>query len=93
LNDADRNPYRAILGPCDKNRKEMEPPMFRKFRLDQHFRRHNVKTKRFAGTAQSFTCKMGPLLRPRIVVLLGGDSATFSFPPPPSARPLARGQN
>src|SRR4029077_14196348 len=42
---------------------------------------HSVTPRRLAEAAQSFAAKIEPLPRPRIAVLLGGDSAAFSFPP------------
>ena len=42
---------------------------------------HSVTPKRLAEAAQSFAAKIEHLPRPRIAVLLGGDSAAFSFPP------------
>jgi uncharacterized protein len=42
---------------------------------------HSVTANRLAGAAQSFAAKIDPLPRPRVAVLLGGDSAAFSFPP------------
>jgi mitochondrial fission protein ELM1 len=42
---------------------------------------HSVTPKRLAEAAQSFAAKIDHLPRPRIAVLLGGDSAAFSFPP------------
>ncbi len=42
---------------------------------------HSVTPARLAKAAQSFAAKIDHLPRPRIVVLLGGDSAAFSFPP------------
>src|SRR5262249_56037519 len=42
---------------------------------------HSVTANRLDGAAQSFAAKIDPLPRPRVAVLLGGDSAAFSFPP------------
>jgi len=42
---------------------------------------HSVTPKRLAEAARSFAAKIEHLPRPRIAVLLGGDSAAFSFPP------------
>src|SRR5262245_46512978 len=42
---------------------------------------HSVTPKRLAAAAQIFAPKIDPLRRPRIAVLLGGDSAAFRFPP------------
>jgi mitochondrial fission protein ELM1 len=42
---------------------------------------HSVTAKRLAAAARSFAVKIDPLPHPRIAVLLGGDSAAFSFPP------------
>jgi uncharacterized protein len=46
---------------------------------------HSVTPMRLAEAAHSFAAKIDPLPRPRIAVLLGGDSAAFSFPPSPAA--------
>jgi mitochondrial fission protein ELM1 len=42
---------------------------------------HSVTAERLAGATQSFADKIEPLPRPRITVLLGGESQAFSFPP------------
>ena len=42
---------------------------------------HSVTAKRLASAAQSFAAKIDPLPRPRIAVLLGGESQALSFPP------------
>ena len=42
---------------------------------------HSVTPQRLADAVQSFASKIDPLPRPRIAVLLGGESQAFSFPP------------
>lgn len=42
---------------------------------------HGVTPERLADAAKSFAGRIDPLPRPRIAVLLGGDSQAFSFPP------------
>jgi hypothetical protein len=42
---------------------------------------HSVTAKRLAEAAEAFAAKIDPLPHPRVAVLLGGDSAAFSFPP------------
>ena len=42
---------------------------------------HSVTAARLAGAAKSFAARIDPLPHPRIAVLLGGESAAFSFPP------------
>lgn len=42
---------------------------------------HSVTAERLAGAAQNFAAEIEPLPRPRIAVLLGGESQAFSFPP------------
>jgi mitochondrial fission protein ELM1 len=47
---------------------------------------HSVTEARLAAARAAFGERIGPLPRPRIVVLLGGDSAAFKFPPDLAAR-------
>jgi mitochondrial fission protein ELM1 len=42
---------------------------------------HSVTAARLFGAAKGFAAKVDPLPRPRIAVLLGGESQAFSFPP------------
>ena len=42
---------------------------------------HSVTAERLAGAVTSFAARIDPLPRPRIAVLLGGESQAFSFPP------------
>jgi mitochondrial fission protein ELM1 len=42
---------------------------------------HSVTSARLAEAAKSFAAKVDPLPRPRVGVLLGGESQAFSFPP------------
>jgi mitochondrial fission protein ELM1 len=46
---------------------------------------HSVTAARLAEAAKAFAAKVDPLPRPRIAVLLGGESAAFSFPPEDAA--------
>lgn len=42
---------------------------------------HSVSAQRLAGAGKNFAAKIATLPRPRIAVLLGGESQAFSFPP------------
>jgi mitochondrial fission protein ELM1 len=42
---------------------------------------HSVTAAKLASAAKSFAATIDPLPRPRIAVLLGGESQAFSFPP------------
>jgi uncharacterized protein len=42
---------------------------------------HSVTQARLAEAAKSFAARIDPLPRPRLAVLLGGESQSFSFPP------------
>ena len=42
---------------------------------------HSVTAARLAGAARGFAASIDPLPRPRIAVLLGGESQAFGFPP------------
>ena len=42
---------------------------------------HGVTSERLAAAAASFADRIDPLPHPRVAVLLGGESAAFSFPP------------